>query len=438
MPTGNSKSIVTSLPRNWSLSTASRLALALCLACLMMGARVSAQTVTDLYDFTGNSGDGYEPSAPMLISPSGVLYGTTLYGGLLSCGGTSSIGCGTVFQMAPASGGTWTHTTIYEFKGGKQGSQSYSSLTLGRAGSLYGAVDDGSDGGIYRLTPAGQGQPWNYELLYGFKNQSDGLYPLSPVYLDKAGAIYGATIEGSLSGPGCNPQFGCGEIFQLVPPAHHGGAWTKKALYQFQGTSDGGNPNTLFMDGSGTIYGTTQAGGIFNQSCTYGCGVIFRLVPENGGWTYSVLYQFKGLPGRAPYGNLVHDASGVLYGLVNRSSSGGADIFQLSPPSGQGTRWTLHYIHHYVAVYPADQLAIRNGVLYGSIYGDQDFDAGYLFKIAPPAQSGGKWTYTTLVDFNKVGAGVNPAGVVVGASGEVFATMSGGTYAAGNIVSVGP
>jgi hypothetical protein len=72
---------------------------ALCLAVLMFAVPSGAQTVTDIYNFTGNSGDGFEPTVPMIVSPDGVLYGTTLFGGDFNC--SPGIGCGTVFQLTP-------------------------------------------------------------------------------------------------------------------------------------------------------------------------------------------------------------------------------------------------------------------------------------------------------------------------------------------------
>ena len=99
----------------------------------------------------------------------------------------------------------------------------------------------------------------------------------------------------------------------------------------------------------------------------------------------------------------------------------------------------MTYIHRYVNQYPASNLTLGpNGVLYGDIYGDQDLDYGYIFQMTPPARKGSLWTYATLVDFNKVSGGVNPAGVVVGEFGNIYATMSGGTYAPGNLISVVP
>jgi hypothetical protein len=59
MPTDR-KIILSPRSRIWDRSPASGFARCLCLglAVLTLGAHTAAQTVTDLYDFTGNSGDG--------------------------------------------------------------------------------------------------------------------------------------------------------------------------------------------------------------------------------------------------------------------------------------------------------------------------------------------------------------------------------------------
>jgi hypothetical protein len=304
---------------------------------------------------------------------------------------------------------------------------------------LYGATSNGTpNGAIFRLTPGAPGKRWHFKLLYEFKGQRDGGYPSSPVFLDNSGAIYGASQLGGLSGKGCNQQYGCGAIFQLVPPAHKDGSWTAHVLYEFQGADDGGNPSTMIMDSTGNIYGTTAYGGNFNKNCPLGCGVIFQLFPVNGTWAYKVLYTFHGAPHRSP-SNLVKDASGNLFGTVGVAPYTGGDIFELSPPTGGTGSWTLNYIHHYYQNYPATDLTLGpSGTLYGDIYGDQDLDFGYIFKMTPPIQQGGAWTYTTLVNLNKSSNSQNPTGVVVGLQGDIYSPLSGGGYGNGSIVSVVP
>jgi hypothetical protein len=434
MPASRERQFPSSCLRNQRRPVVLGFAFTLCAAWLILVAESPAQTLSSVFDFSYASGVGYEPSVPLIAGAKGALYGTTVLGGDLSCG--DGAGCGTIFQLTQSEG-EWTHSTLYEFHGGKDGVQSISTLALGD-GRLFGVTNSGTPyGALYQLTPNASGDLWHFALIYEFTGQADGAYALSPLVI-RDGAIYGATQQGGLHGEGCNQQFGCGSIFQLIPPTQADGAWTESTLYDFKGMSDGGNPSSLIMDSAGTIYGTTYSGGSFNSNCSLGCGVIFKLAPQNGSWKYSVIYDFQGRPDEVPYGNLIADSQDNLYGLVEagfEGSQGGA-IYQLTPPSGQTGSWTLENIHGYPNTYPATNLTLgSNGVLYGDIYADQDLNAGYVFQLKPPGAAEG-WTYTTLANFNN-SAYQNPEGVLL-AGGELFVTISGGGYSPGNIVSIVP
>src|SRR6201987_298917 len=72
----------------------------------------------------------------------------------------------------------------------------------------------------------------------------------------------------------------------------------------------------LIADNEGNLYGTTNAGG--EQGCTgfYGCGTVFRLSPD---WKYTILLRsFAGSPpdGGGPGAGLIADGKGNLYGTT--------------------------------------------------------------------------------------------------------------------------
>src|SRR5260370_136129 len=108
-------------------------------------------------------------------------------------------------------------------------------------------------------------------------------------------------------------------------------------LYTFTGGSDGGNPYAgLIADAAGNLYGTTYGGGA-TASCDapYGCGTVFKLAPSG---ILTVLYSFTGSSdGAYPFGALVADAAGNLYGT---NTLGGATA-SCNPPSGCGTVFEL-------------------------------------------------------------------------------------------------
>ena len=191
-------------------------------------------------------------------------------------------------------------------------------------------------------------------------------------------------------------------------------------------------PDALIMDRGGVIYGTTNYAGVVNGECPSGCGVVFRLAPsQNGQWTYSVLYTFTGSPDGNPYGSLLEDASGNLYGLAFQINAG-QEIFKLTPPQSQGGVWTRTVVYS-----PSDGVssitAGGNGVLFGVEAGNFDFDAGNLFQLTP--RKGGGVDFRLLVNFNN-GPDSNPNGVTAGPPGALYGTLTGGVNDGGSVYSV--
>ena len=87
----------------------------------------------------------------------------------------------------------------------------------------------------------------------------------------------------------------------------------EKVLRRFGG-GDGSVPfGNLLFDPAGNLFGTTAVGGVHNR------GVVFELLPqEGGGWTEKVLHSFNlnGTDGIEPQGGLARDVAGNLYGAT--------------------------------------------------------------------------------------------------------------------------
>jgi uncharacterized repeat protein (TIGR03803 family) len=290
-----------------------------------------AWTESVLYAFLGGTTDGAKPFTGLAWDSSGNLYGTTYQGGL-NDGGYCRVGCGTVFQLAhPGTpGGRWSESVIHFFFGGR-GSAPRSAPIFDARGDLYGATSSGglySGGLVYRLTPPTTSSgTWAYKVLHAFSGDRlstpDGAQAIGALTLRGKGVLYGTTYGGGAG------QFGT--VYQLVPPAVAGNAWTENILYSFSGRQvspeDGANPEAnVIFDSAGNIYGTTNAGGD-ETNCSLGCGTAFELSPPSsagGTWTETILHKFINVDdGSDPSSGLVFGKNGVLFGVTLSGGRGG-------------------------------------------------------------------------------------------------------------------
>jgi uncharacterized repeat protein (TIGR03803 family) len=162
-----------------------------------------------------------------------------------------------------------------------------------------------------------------------------------------------------------------------------------KVLHNFGSGTDGTDPNgPLALDNKANLYGVTFGGG---DGC--GCGTVFKLAPKaNGNWKESILHSFDaGNDGALPYGTLVFDGVGNIYGtMVGDNGAGGSGVFELSP----GRRdWTNTRI--YAEGAGPGLLIDKLGNLYGQIDPSQDEDA--IGELSPGSNG---WTYTQLYSFD--------------------------------------
>jgi uncharacterized repeat protein (TIGR03803 family) len=79
--------------------------------------------------------DGAYPAGNVVFDAAGNLYGTTTRGG--------AFGFGTVFELSPSPGGTWTYTVLYSFTGTTDGAFPFGGVIFDAAGNLYGTTDTG-------------------------------------------------------------------------------------------------------------------------------------------------------------------------------------------------------------------------------------------------------------------------------------------------------
>jgi uncharacterized repeat protein (TIGR03803 family) len=420
-----------------------RLALLILLTLLLSVGHASAAGSKDkiLYSFQGGD-DGAAPKGGLIVDRVGNLYGTTYSGGSLNFKGT-------VFQLVPPSapGSPWTENVLYDFPDLSVGQNPWSGLTSDAAGNLYGTTwlgGSGADGVVFELSPpVNAGDPWTYTVLYNFTGGADGGQPQAGMVFDKAGNLYGTTEIGGA--PVC--MGGCGVVYKLTPPGQQGGAWTETPLYGFSNV-EGGTTAGVIVDSKGAVYGTTVAGG--NGPCFQGCGTIFQLVPPpqpGGKWTHRVLYNFQGgSDGIQPEAALILDSKHNLYGSTITDGTGTCflgtgpgcgTIFELSPPIAPGAPWTETILYKFLGgndgIEPTGALVFdKTGNLYGTTEIGGTGTAclgggcGTVFKLAPPAQVGGVWTESVLYRFTGGNDGFLPLGVTFGRGGALYGTSNAG------------
>ena len=294
---------------------------------------------------------------------------------------------------------------------------------------------------------------WKEKVLYSFQGGNDGAVPAGGVVFDKQGNLYGATSDG---GSGCTAG-SCGTVFQLVPPANKGGAWSENILHNFQG-QDGSIPEGgVILDVAGNVYGTTAYGGsgpctLFGS--TVGCGMVYEMVPpktKNGAWTEKVLYSFLGnKDGQFPIGDLVFDKAGNLYGATQFGGGYGScdapfyqhcgTIFKLIPPKTKGGKWKEKVLYSFKSgkdgANPNGRLALdKGGALYGTTpigggtncHSSLGNGCGVVFLLKPPSVKGHTWAETILHRFRDGADGASPApGLTPGNDGIFYGAAEGG------------
>lgn len=307
------------------------------------------------------------------------------------------------------------------------GSSLYAGPILDALGNVYGAAESGGtydDGIVYKLSP-GSGGAWTETVLYNFKGakrNQDGANPHATLMADSAGNLYGTTVSGGIANSTC--KAGCGTVFMLTPAA---GTWQETVLYRFTGGTDGYVPYAgVAMDTAGNLYGATTAGGL------YGSGAVYKLTPGSSGWEQTVLYSFPGHPGgSAPYATPFLDASGNLYGTTNAGGSHNLGLVYELALQSDGT-WKYQVLHTFVG--GTDGANPFAGVIvdhHGNVYGTTSIggaaNCGIAFALVPN-QSGG-WTEHLLHTFLGIASqdGENPNGLTFGPQGsELYGTSMGG------------
>ncbi len=256
--------------------------------------RAGGGTFTSLASLGGAAGAEPSSLAALPARATGApyaLYGTTIQGG---AGGN-----GAVFELSGPGLTTLAATTPFA---GSFAEHPGATLVAGPGGVLYGTDATGGEYGqgiVFSLS----GPAYAAQTVLVTFNGSNGAFPQGALTVDADGSLYGTTSTGGPSGDG--------SVFELSGPQHD--QLTTLAAFATNDPRGSEPEGSLLLDRAGKLYGTNSAGGASRA------GSVFRISADHT--TLTVLHGFTGPDGSSPAAGLVADPSGTLFGTT---AAGGA------------------------------------------------------------------------------------------------------------------
>lgn len=368
-----------------------------------------------LYSFTGGN-DGGNAATGLVRDRGGNLYGTTVVGGKNTCG--------TVFKLTPQATPPWPESVLYNFGCFSDGKNPHGGVTFDSKGDLDGTTVSGGSGPscgstgcgvVFQLTPATE------NVLHAFTGGRDGFGPGGGVAFDASGNLYGTTPDGGVDSQGI--------VYEVT--AHR----QERIVHTFTGGKDGGVGSLgLLLLESGSLYGVTEEGG------AHSAGTVYRLTRAGKRWALSTLYAFKGTPDAAsPYGGLVSDATGDLFGTTYYGGANGmGTVFELTrnAKGGYHERVLYSFKGGIDGSSPTSTLAFGGSNLYGTTSaGGGSCGCGTIFRVN--ATSGAE---SVLHGFGNGTDGAYPYyGLTKGAKGVFYGTtVAGGSSGQGAVFEFKP
>ena len=286
------------------------------------------------------------------------------------------------------------------------------------SGNLYGTAQAGGafNYGTVFEAPYNGGTYGPITALASF-NGGNGIMPLGGLVEDASGNLYGVTATGGIA---THPSGGT--VFEV---AAHTNTITTLAL--FNGTNGQDPVCSPIADANGNLYGTTVSGGTFND------GTVFEL--PKGASTIITIVSFNGLDGANPYGGVIMDASGNLYGTTSLGGpNNDGTVFEV--PAGTNIINTLAAFNGSGNGSNPTQYARPMLDSQGNLWGTASLGGansnGTLWELPSGSST------ITVYPFSSNTNGANPeAGVVEDVNTDVFGTCTTGGTGLGTVFELG-
>jgi len=350
--------------------------------------------------------------APVLLSTL-VLFAYPLlaqgpYWGMTSSGG--SFGVGTIYTITESNVFTTKHNFL-RF----DGSTPKGDVVKASNGLYYGVTEVGGTGGVgvlFSFNPSNG----TYTVLHNFNSSTTGAQPLRGPVIANNGRLYGTCSSGGANNVGTLWEYNIGTS-----------TLTKKFDFDGLTTGKGSTPRgRLMVHSNGTIYGTTQLGGL------NGAGCIFSYTA--GGVSNTKVYNFPALPaittGNRPLTGLAQSGS-LLYGFTaNGGANGHGSIFSFNT-SGNVFTNLYNFLATGAGRAPLSEFTAVSGVLYATASAGGSSSGGTIFSWDISGAA-----HADLVHLNN-SIGYAPFSRLFAASdGQLYGTTSaGGTSNAGVLFS---
>lgn len=240
--------------------------------------------------FSFDSQQGEIVGGPLVQGSDGNLYGTA------QAGGTTDNG--TLFKISTAG----TLLSVYSFPGGNDGQTPVGALVETSDGSFYGMTNTGGNsakraGTVFKMDKTGA-----VSIIYSFKGDSGGAFPVAGLVLGTDGYLYGTT---ALGGSGTN---GYGTIFKISTS----GVYQQLYAFSTTGINPSGPP---IQHTKGLFYGNTEYGATVDDEygtvyqLDMGLGEFITFVRPSGqigqsaqilgqGFTGATSVTFSGVPAK--------------------------------------------------------------------------------------------------------------------------------------------